>query len=178
MIRRMSKFILCLTVIFFFLVKTSLATVINKIDIVGNKRVAKETIILFGKIEKNTDLTNEDLDSILKNLYETTFFENISLKIKNDVLVITVIENPIIQNVSIIGIPAKKIKEKLLEIVKLKNTTSFVENFAKNDYRLIKNYLKTLGYYFVDVKSSIKQNTNNTIDLVIQYQIRSKSFNW
>ena len=76
MIRRMSKFILCLTVIFFFLVKTSLATVINKIDIVGNKRVAKETIILFGKIEKNTDLTNEDLDSILKNLYETTFFEN------------------------------------------------------------------------------------------------------
>jgi outer membrane protein insertion porin family len=151
----MPKIIYYFLLLFLLLTKLSLATVIDKIEIEGNKRITKESIIIFGDIELKSDINVEDLDQILKKLYKSNFFENVSLKINNTTLIINVVENPIIQNVSIIGVPAKKIKEKILEIVKLKNSSSFVKDYASKDFRLIKNFLKTLGYYFVDVKSCL-----------------------
>ena len=44
----------------------------------------------------------------------------------------------------------------MLEKISLKNRKSFSENFLQNDINLIKNILKSNGYYFVEVTSSIK----------------------
>ena len=171
----MFKIIFYFFLLFIFLTKLSLATVINKIEIVGNKRISTESIIVFGDIKLNTDINDNQLDQILKKLYETDFFEKINLSIKNETLIINLVENPIIQNVTILGVPSKTIREKISEIITLKNTSSFVEFYAKKDFRKIKNFLKTQGYYFVDVKSSIKQNNNNTIDLVYNIKLGEKA---
>jgi len=171
----MQKIILYSFLLFLFLTKLSFATVINKIEINGNTRISNETVIVFGDIKLNTDINDNKLDLILKNLYETNFFENINLSITNKTLTITLIENPLIQNVSILGVPSKAIREKISEIIVLKNSSSFVEFYAKKDFRAIKTFLKTLGYYFVDIKSSIKQNTNNTIDLVYNIKLGEKA---
>ena len=171
----MQKIILYSFLLFLFLTKLSLATVINKIEVKGNNRITKESVIVFGNIKLNTDINDEELNLILKNLYETDFFENIDLSINNKTLVITLIENPIIQNVSILGVPSKTLREKISEIIELKNTSPFVEYYAKKDFRKIKTFLKTQGYYFVDVKSSIKQNTNSTIDLVYNIKLGQKA---
>ena len=171
----MSKIILYFFLLIIFFTKWCLADVITKIEVNGNKRITQETIILFGNIKLGSDINNDNLDEILKRLYETNFFEDVSLKIANETLVINLIENPIIQNVNIIGVASKKIKEKILEIISLRNTTSFVEDTAKKDFRLIKNFLKTKGYYFVDLKSSIKENSNNTIDLIYNINLGQKA---
>ena len=174
-VRKMPKIILYFFLFITFFTKLCLADVITKIEVNGNKRITKETVILFGNIKLGSDINDENLDKILKRLYETNFFEDVSLKITNETLVINLIENLIIQNVSIVGVPSKKIKEKILEIISLRNTTSFVENSAKKDFRLIKNFLKTQGYYFVDLKSSIKKNSNNTIDLIYNINLGQKA---
>ena len=171
----MQKIILCSFLLFLFLTKLSLATVINKIEVKGNTRITKESVIVFGNIKLNTDINDAELNLILKNLYETDFFENIDLSINNKTLIITLIENPIIQKVSILGVPSKTLREKISEIIELKNASPFVEYYAKKDFRKIKTFLKTQGYYFVDVKSSIKQNTNNTIDLVYNIKLGQKA---
>ena len=171
----MQKIILYSFLLFLFLTKLSLATVINKIEVKGNTRITKESVIVFGNINLNTDINDAELNLILKNLYETDFFENIDLSINNKTLIITLIENPIIQNVSILGIPSKTLREKISEIIELKNASPFVEYYAKKDFRKIKTFLKTRGYYFADVKSSIKQNTNNTIDLVYNIKLGQKA---
>ena len=175
MIPKMPKIILYLISILLFLTKLSIAEVITDVKVEGNKRITKESIIVFGDIKLNTEIDNNELDLILKRLYETNFFENINLSIDQDTLVVTLKENSIIQNVRILGIPNKTIREKILEIITLKNTTSFVEYYAKKDFRKIKNFLKTQGYYFVDVKSSIKQNSNNTIDLIYNVKLGEKA---
>ena len=172
---KMPKIILYLISILLFLTKLSIAEVITDVKVEGNKRITKESIIVFGDIKLNTEIDNNELDLILKRLYETNFFENINLSIDQDTLVVTLKENSIIQNVRILGIPNKTIREKILEIITLKNTTSFVEYYAKKDFRKIKNFLKTQGYYFVDVKSSIKQNSNNTIDLIYNVKLGEKA---
>ena len=53
----------------FFLIATvnSYAEVIKKILIDGNKRVSDETVIIYGDIEIETDLSEKDLNDILKN---------------------------------------------------------------------------------------------------------------
>ena len=55
--------------------------IVENIDVIGNKRISKETIILFGNIDKNLNFNENHINQILKDLYETGFFENISINI-------------------------------------------------------------------------------------------------
>ena len=110
----MSKlFVKSLKIIFFYLLllSNSLSEIITDIKISGNQRISNETIILFSDIKKNNEVNNNDLNQILKNLYGTNFFKDISLEIKNRVLYINVIELPLIQSVKFEGLKAKKFVE-------------------------------------------------------------------
>ena len=74
-----------ITIIFlFFFISNSLAEIIKNVDVKGNKRISKETIILFGNIKLNHEINSGDLNDIIKNLYETNFFKNVSIKIINN----------------------------------------------------------------------------------------------
>ena len=44
---------------------------INKIQIKGNERISDETIILFSEFNIGNSITNNKLNQIIKNLYET-----------------------------------------------------------------------------------------------------------
>ena len=60
---------------------------INKFEISGNDRISNETIILFSGYKINDDINSNDLNNVIKKLYETNFFENISINFKNNILV-------------------------------------------------------------------------------------------
>ena len=47
---------------------------VDKINVSGNERISKDTIIIFGEIDLNDDFDDNVLNSILKNLYNTNFF--------------------------------------------------------------------------------------------------------
>ena len=79
------------TILFIFIYfSISKAEIVNQVKIDGNKRVSSETILLYGEIEKNKDLSENDLNKILNNLYSTNFFEDVKVDLKNNVLRITV----------------------------------------------------------------------------------------
>ena len=88
---------------------------VNKLVIEGNKRVSDETIKVYGDIEINKDIKEAELNKIIKNLYSTNFFEDISAKIKTKTLIINVSEYPVINQLVI-----TEKKEKVL-LKKLKN---------------------------------------------------------
>ena len=84
--------------LFKFFCFSASAEIINGIDIKGNERIADETILMFSKTNLNDDIDEDSLNKILKNLYNTNFFENVSVSLKNNILTIVVKENPIIEN--------------------------------------------------------------------------------
>ena len=88
-----------ITFLLFLFLSNSFGDVVNSVDVLGNKRLSKESIMMFGKININKDYTNEDLNLILKDLYSTDFFKQIDLSIKNKKLLIKVLENPIIEDI-------------------------------------------------------------------------------
>ena len=72
------------------------AEVINNLVINGNKRVSDETIKIYGEIELNKDIEESDINKIINNLYSTNFFNDVSIKINNNTLVVSVVEHPVI----------------------------------------------------------------------------------
>ena len=74
----------------FFLIFFSIskAEIVKEIKIDGNKRVSSETVKIYGKIELNKDYQEKDLNQILKDLYQTDFFEDVKVSIKNNVLIL------------------------------------------------------------------------------------------
>ena len=151
-----------LSTIFFInlLISVSLSEIIKKIQVEGNQRISDETIKVLGDIKLNTKYDNDRLNTTLKNLYNSNFFSNINLNINDGILLINVNENPIIENIEITGIKSDNQKEKLYESMKLKNRMSFTKDQLKKDITLIKNILKTNGYYFAEIITSIDENEN------------------
>ena len=72
---------------------------LDKINITGNERISDESIKLFINIKVNDEIDTNKLNNILKDLYETDFFEDINISLNNQILFINVLENPIIENI-------------------------------------------------------------------------------
>ncbi len=168
------KFLIIISVLFLSTFYSK-AEIIKDIIISGNERITKDTILVLGKVNIEDDLDSNDLNIILKNLYETNFFKNIDIKLKNGNLLINVTENSIIQEVKFNGIKKKELQEFLYDNLNLKNKNSFVEYLAEKDLEIITNLLQQFGYYFVNVKSKIIENQNKTIDLVYDVDLGDKA---
>jgi len=167
---------LYILIILLFFSTNSFSEVVKEVSIEGNQRVNSQTIEIFGGFKIGQDLNTNDLNNILKKLYETKFFKNVNLSLENSILKITVEENPVIQNLIIKGIENNALKEKIEEIITLKEKNPFVENEIKFGINNIKNLLQDVGYYFSSVELLKKENSNNTIDLVFDIDLGKKAF--
>ena len=81
----MKKFVLFL----FFILSSigySQADTLKKIDIIGNDRVSKNTIINFSELKIGDEINSQVLNNSLKKLYDTNFFEDVSVNFDNNLL--------------------------------------------------------------------------------------------
>ena len=113
MINTTMKLIISATIIFLLLSSLLVAKPIDELIIKGNERISSETIKVFSGYNKGDDINQNDLNDIIKSLYETNFFENVTIEIVNNNLIITVKENPIIQEVVIEGIKKESLKNQI-----------------------------------------------------------------
>ena len=176
MIRQILKifFVVFFTCPFFF--NTSYSEIINKVEISGNTRVNAETIKIFGGFSIGDDFNSNDLNDVLKNLYETNFFKDIEINLKDSILNITVVENPIVQNLIVEGVKNKDLQKSIESIISVKEKSPYLENTLNNDIDKIKDLVENVGYYFSSVDLLMKENLNNTIDLVFQIDLGKKAY--
>ncbi len=171
----MFSFILKLFLFLVIFISPSFSKNYNEIVITGNKRISNETIKVFSSIQENENLDENSLNLILKNLYETGFFSDVSVNIVNDKLIIKVVENKIIQSVIIEGVKSRTIEDSIINILNLKDRSSFNMTALKNDESAIINLLKTKGYYFATMSSSIEEIGENKINLIHNITIGNKA---
>ena len=168
-------FILRIFLILTIFISPSFSKNYNEIVITGNKRISNETIKVFSSIPDDKNLDENSLNLILKNLYETGFFKDVSVKIEDDKLFIKVVENKIIKNVVIEGIKSKTIETAIIDVLSLKDRSSFNMTFLKNDETAIINLLRTKGYYFATTSSSIEKSGENKVNLIHNISIGKKA---
>ena len=172
----MFKIILKINFLLLFFSSLLFAEIITDIEFKGNKRISKDSIIVFSGIVFNKKYNDEDLNIILKNIYETNFFSEINLTINNTILKVTVVENPIIEDVQIIGIKSQNLTDILFDNLELKNRSSYIESLFLSDLNKIKNIIKNSGYYFAEIKTSSTLNDNqNSIRLLYDINLGNRA---
>ena len=164
----MLSLILKIFILLFFSISNLNSEIIKKIDISGNKRISNETVIIIGKISEGKSYDENSLNEVVKNLYESNFFSDIKIFFEDGIIKINLIENPIIEDIQFTGIKNKTFLEEISNLMVLKNRMSFTEDQLKSDVNLIRNVLKSNGFYFAKVNTSINNNEKlNSVQLKI-----------
>ena len=166
---------------FIFLITFALITlpvkseIFDKITVSGNKRISSETIIVFSNLPSNKFLNENGINNVLRNLYQSGFFKDLTVKIQNKNLIIEVVENPIIQTVFIEGIKKNQLLESIKETLVLKDRSSFNLIKLKNDEEKILDFLKNKGYFFSTITSTTRDLQENIIDLIYKIDLGDKA---
>ena len=166
---------LLLSFLLFFYVTSVQAVIIKDIIVEGNNRVSKETIQMFAEVNYGDDINQNSFNDILKNLYKTNFFKNVSLFLENDILKISVEENPVVENYFIDGIKNKTLLESIEDSILLKAKSSFDISLVKKDVDNILSILKNAGYYFSKVDIFTNDLDDNKIDITYKIILGDKA---
>ena len=154
----MHKILSHIIIIFFLLVTNAYSEIIKDIKISGNKRISDQTVLILGDLKLGKNYNESQLNDSLKKLYNSNFFSDIKINLENGLLLINLVENPIIEDIEISGVQNKTFIEDLYENMTLKNRMSYSEEILKRDVDLIKNILKTSGFYFANIDTSVIRN--------------------
>ena len=161
------KKISVLIILYFILFNVnSYSEIVNKVEVKGNNRISSETIMVFGDISIGKNYQGSDVNLLIKKLYESNFFSNISVELKNNKLTIVVEENPLIDSIILDGEKAAKNKDKISELISLREKSAFTENSIKRDINIIKTFYRTLGFYFVKIDTTVEKLERNKVKIV------------
>ena len=175
MLKFFAKFIFLALLINISIIYSGKSEIVNDYEIKGNYRIPIETILMFSNFKIGDDLKENEINIILKNLYETNFFQNVELKLTNNKLLITVIENPLIQNIDYNGVKSKKILEEIKSGLNLKSRSSYNQTLLLEDKNKIISKLQSLGYYFSNIETSIETLEDNKVNISYDIDIGKKA---
>ena len=116
------------------------AEVVNDIKVINNDRISKETILIFSDIQIGKDYSQNDLNIILKEIYSTNFFSDVSIEIENGTLIIDVKENKIVQNITIEGLKKQELVDDLKKEYLQKIKIHSLKILSKMMFLILKNY--------------------------------------
>lgn len=143
--------------------------VIEDIELVGARRITLATVLTYMPVAAGDRLTAERSRQVLKALYETEFFKDVSLSRRGNVLVIEVKERPAIAAINIDG--NKKLKDE--DIDKAFDEMGLVQGRIYNDQVLdtmqkeLERIYYSVGRYGVKLKSSVTPLPRNRVKIDI-----------
>jgi len=76
---------------------------VNYIVVEGNSRLSTEQIIDYSRIEVGMIYEQDDISTIIKDLFSTNLFDNIKVDIRDNTIYLSVSERPIISKINIEG---------------------------------------------------------------------------
>ena len=175
MIFSINFFLKIIIFISFLFSSVAYSDILEKINIFGNDRISDETIKSFIDVKINDEIDAKKLNDILKDLYETNFFENIDISFNDKILLINILENPIIENIVYNGIKNKKILEIIKDESLIRSRSSYNENIIKKDKKKIENILKEFGYFRTNFEILIDETENNLVNITYNINLGKKS---
>jgi len=138
---------------------------IQEINIDGSQRISRDTILSYGEISPDSKYTESLSNNIIKKLYDTELFSDVSVNYSKNILTIFVKENPTINIVLFEGNKSKK-DEDLIAEIKLKERSVFSRNKVKEDVRRILELYQRSGRLSAIVDPSVELLDNNRINLI------------
>src|ERR1700738_3242962 len=140
---------------------------VNTIIVQGNQRVEADTIRSYFRSGAGGRLDAFAIDEGVKTLYATGLFQDIQTSVQGGRLVLTVIENPVIDRIAFEG--NKKVKDEQLKTeIQSKERGTLSRPVVQADVaRLVEVYRRS-GRFDVRIEPKIIELPNNRVDLVFE----------
>ncbi len=152
----------------------ALAQSVNSIVVEGNRRVESETVRSYFKAGPGGRLGPLEIDEALKTLYGTGLFSDVRINHAGGRLVVTVVENPVINRVAFEG--NKKAKDDQLKVeVQSKPRGTLSKPTVQADVQRIIEIYHRSGRFDVRVEPKIIELPNNRVDLVFEIKEGDKT---
>ncbi len=138
-----------------------------RIDVEGNRRVEADTIRSYFRVAPGERLDTGKIDAALKGLYATGLFQDVRITPGPNRILVTVVENAVINRVAFEG--NKKAKdEQLSSEVQSKPRGTFSRALVQSDVQRIVEVYQRSGRYDVSVTPKIVELPNGRVDLIFE----------
>src|ERR1700738_1471876 len=150
------------------------ALTINSIIVQGNQRVESDTIRSYFRPGPSGRLDAFQIDEGVKALYATGLFQDVRPSIQGGRLIITVVENPVINRIAFEG--NKKVKdEQLRSEIQSKERGTLSRPVVQADVARLVEIYRRGGRFDVHVEPKIIELPNNRVDLVFEISEGAKT---
>ncbi|MDF2763421.1 MAG: rane protein [Rhodospirillales bacterium] len=140
---------------------------IESIRIQGNERIEEETVLSYFGVRPGDSFDPERIDAGLKKLFATGLFRDVTIGRENGTLVISLVENPIINRIAFEG--NRRIDDEDLSAeLQLRPRVVFTETRVQNDVQRILEIYRRSGRFAATVEPKIIQLQQNRVDLVFE----------
>jgi len=143
------------------------SAVIDEIRIEGTQRIEPETVRSYMRINPGDPFDPIRLDKSLKNIFSTGLFADVTLRREGNALIVTVVENPIINRIAFEG--NDELDDEALQAeVTLRPRIVFTRTKAQSDAQRLLEIYRRSGRYAATVEPKVIQLPQNRVDLVFE----------
>ena len=140
----------------------------------GNRRVEADTIRSYFRLNAGEQLDSYKIDQALKALYATGLFQDVRINQAGGRLVVTVIENPVINRVAFEG-NSKLKDDQIANEVQSKTRGTLSRPTVQADVQRIVEIYRRNGRFDARVEPKIIELPNNRVDLVFEIKEADKT---
>ncbi len=143
------------------------AAVVSRISVQGTTRIENSTVESYLTIKPGRQYGPADVDELLKALFDTGLFEDVSISQQGNVLVVNVVENPIVNRISFEG--NRRISdENLGGVVRTTERSVLTRAKVQSDVQNILEAYRRSGRFRASVEPKLISRDNNRVDLVFE----------
>lgn len=140
---------------------------IAQIAVQGNQRIEPATIRTYTAVREGDPFDPVMIDQSLKNLFATGLFADVSIGRQGDILIIRVVENPIINRITLEGNDRLEDDEIEPEI-QLRPRVVYTRAKVQQDVERILDLYRRSGRFAVTVEPKVIELPQNRVDLVFE----------
>ena len=152
---------------FSFIQSASAQGVVREIRVDGSERVEPATVMSYMDLKVGDPMTREALDASLKSLFATGLFADVTLSQEGDTVVVSVIENPVMNEIALEG--NDKIKDdELLAEIQLRPRQVFTRTKVQSDVSRLYQVYRQNGRFSVNIEPKVSRLDQNRVNLVFE----------
>ena len=153
---------------------TPAGEIVSQVNIVGSQRIEPDTVRSYIKLKPGDLYTAEAGDQVIKDLFATELFADVTVREANGAVTIEIKENPVINRIIFEG--NKRLKEdKILKEVRLAPRQIFTRSKVRADVARIIELYRRQGRYAATVDPKMVMLDQNRVDIVYEITEGDKS---
>jgi outer membrane protein insertion porin family len=141
--------------------------IISEIRIEGTQRVEPETVRSYMQVQPGDPFDADKIDKSLKSLFATGLFADVRLRREGNALIVSVVENPVINRIAFEG-NHKLSDDTLNQEIQLKPRTVYTRTKVQSDVKRILDLYRRNSRFAAQVEPKIIPLDQNRVDLVFE----------